>query len=71
MKDSILKAYQKWRTDPRDRAPYPLSDNDRRVANIAAMYSENDLRLATVMRAAYRRIECKEIPVPKLPSDAA
>ena len=67
MKESILKAYQKWKTDPRDRAPYPLSDNDRRVANIAAMYSESDLRHATVMRAALSRIE----RVPKLPIDAA
>lgn len=57
MKDSILQAYQTERAarpDAGGKAP-ALTERDQMVANLAANYSEADLRQAVVMRAAYSR----------------
>ena len=57
MEDKIALAYKDWKSDSRKHLYYELTDNDHRVAKIAAMYSEDDLRHATVMRAAHNRMQ--------------
>jgi len=59
MKTDILDSYKEWKSDKKHR--YELTDLDRRVANIAAMYSESEMRHATVMRAAHNRMS-KQAP---------
>lgn len=65
MKDKILAAYLKWRNSFEDRPKHTLTEFDRRVATIAAMYSENELRHAVVMKATFNR-EVVETPAPRL-----
>lgn len=68
MKEHILSAYKEWKTDRKKRIYYDISDEDRRVAHIAAEYSEGDLRHATVMKAAYNRLK-PDVFVPQLKKD--
>lgn len=69
MVEKILSAFQKWKSDPRFREPYTLTWLDRKMAVVAAEFTEKELRHALVMRAAYER-ECEKLPnfSPKLPS---
>ena len=69
MKEKILAAYKEWKSDCKKRLFYDITDEDRRVANIAAMYSESDLRHATVMKAAYNRLKEEDDFLPKLNRD--
>ncbi len=55
MKNEILAAYKQWREGPKRKVTYTITSEDRRVANISEQYSENDLRHALVMKAAYNR----------------
>jgi hypothetical protein len=57
MKDEILKAYQAERAaNPGGTGKAPeLVPNDHVVALLAASHSENDLRQAATMRAAFNR----------------
>ena len=57
MREKIQAAYKEWKSDRKKRIYYELNDEDRRVSAIAAMYSEDDLRHATVMKAAYNRLK--------------
>lgn len=69
-KHEILEAYQEWKSDKKNK--YRLTDDDQRVANIAAMYSESELRHATVMRAALKHIQPKPLPrITPSPQNAA
>ena len=69
MKEKILAAFKEWKSDRKKRLYYDITDEDRRVANIAAMYSESDLRHATVMKAAYNRLKPDEF-VPQIIHDS-
>lgn len=74
MKDLILKAYQAERAaQPGGNGKAPeLVPNDHAVALLAAGHSENDLRQAVAMRAAYERQQRRErIAAERKPAQAA
>lgn len=68
MKDQIITAYAKWKSDIKGAPKYQITEKDKRVATIAAMYSEDELRHAAVMRAALRRVEVEK-PTPTIRND--